>query len=225
MQKIKLLPLLCAVSIVLIACNSTTDSAATATPETDKLDMILRLLEEGLKLRVAAAATGCNTGSSGGECSSGGGGEEKEEEEDDDDTDDGDVDKSSTTTTTLLLQDNNEGSLVEARNISFRIGLFSLFGSDIKVKSVEISDGALYIKRDRKGRVNYSIFKKGEKKELSADTSSDNLGISIEEASFENMELIYIDEIADQEIVGLLDNLRDEDSFGLTLFDTKTQIP
>ncbi len=105
----------------------------------------------------------------------------------------------------VSLKDNMKGNLIEAKEISFEIGFFSLFGSNIKVKSVTISDGALYVKRDRKGRVNYNILKKGETKKAAASTPS-NLGISIEEAKFRDVELIYIDKKSKQEIVALLDN-------------------
>ena len=52
----------------------------------------------------------------------------------------------------VTLTDNQKGNLIEAKRISFKIGLFSLFSSNIKVKSVKISDGVIYVKRDRKGR-------------------------------------------------------------------------
>lgn len=107
----------------------------------------------------------------------------------------------------VSLKDNQKGNLIEAGNVSFKIGFFSLFGSNIKVKSVEISDGAVYVTRDRKGRVNYDILKKGEVQKASVSTSSSSdLGISIEEASFKDVELIYTDKKLKQEIVALLDD-------------------
>jgi len=107
----------------------------------------------------------------------------------------------------VSLKDNQKGNLVEAQNIAFKIGLFSLFGSNIKVKSVEISDGALFIKRDRRGNVNYSILKSSkDAKKANTTSEASTLGISIEEASFKDVELIYIDQKAKQEIIALLDH-------------------
>lgn len=102
----------------------------------------------------------------------------------------------------VILKDKGKGNLLEANEIAFKIGFFSLFSSNINVKSVKISDGALYIKRDRKGRVNYKIWKeKAPSKEKQASATPSTLGISIEKAAFEDMELIYIDEQLHQEII------------------------
>ncbi|MFT6322255.1 MAG: hypothetical protein ACJAT4_003190, partial [Granulosicoccus sp.] len=48
------------------------------------------------------------------------------------------------------LDDALSGMLLEAQNLSFHFGLFSLFGSNIKVHSIVIEDGSLYIKKDKK---------------------------------------------------------------------------
>ncbi len=96
----------------------------------------------------------------------------------------------------VVLKGTRDNNLLEAKKMSFRFGLMSLFGSDIKVKSVVISDGALYLHRDEKGNVNYDILKKNEK----ASTNEGGLGISLEEAKFVNIELIYIDKRAEQEM-------------------------
>jgi AsmA-like protein len=105
----------------------------------------------------------------------------------------------------VTLKDSQKGNLVEAGTITFKLGFFSLFSSNIKVKSVKISNGAIYIKRDRKGQVNYEIFKKGETKKAVKSEPSD-LGISIEESSFKAVELIYVDEKLNNEVSFLLDN-------------------
>ena len=89
----------------------------------------------------------------------------------------------------VILKGTRDNNLLEAEKMSFRFGLMSLFGSDIKVKSVVIIEGALYLFRDINGKVNYNILRKDEK----ASTDENGLGISLEEAMFENVELIYID--------------------------------
>ena len=47
----------------------------------------------------------------------------------------------------VTLKDNGKGNLIEAEEIAFKIGLLSLFSSNINIKSVKISDGAVYIKK------------------------------------------------------------------------------
>jgi AsmA-like C-terminal region/AsmA family len=96
-------------------------------------------------------------------------------------------------------------NLLEAKRVSFRFGLMSLFGSDIHVKSVVISDGTLFLHRDRKGNVNYDILKNDDKAAKSS-ANKQELGISLEQAKFINVELIYDDERSRQEMELLLKN-------------------
>jgi len=101
----------------------------------------------------------------------------------------------------VVLKDPMNGTLLETNNLAFEFGLFSLFGSNIKVHTVSVEDGALFIKINKKGYPNYDIIKK------STDASKDNgeekeegVAISIEEAKLENVEVIYIDKRVKQEI-------------------------
>ena len=98
---------------------------------------------------------------------------------------------------TVTLDDNRKGTLMEANNLSFRFGLFSLFGSNIKVHSMVIEDGALFIHIDKKGRANYDILKKGSDE---TEEEGDELSISLNEAELRDVELIYIDDRAKQEV-------------------------
>jgi len=100
---------------------------------------------------------------------------------------------------TVTLDDNRKGTLMEANNLSFRFGLFSLFGSNIKVHSVVIEDGAVFVHIDKKGRPNYDILKKGSK-EAEEENSESELSISLNEAELQDVEIIYIDDRAKQEI-------------------------
>ncbi|HHS95596.1 MAG TPA: hypothetical protein ENJ45_03325, partial [Phaeodactylibacter sp.] len=101
----------------------------------------------------------------------------------------------------VYLDDALEGVLVEAEKVSFNFGLFSLFGSSIKVHGIEIEDGALFIRKDGKGRANYAIVKN-----TGTSKGSSALAISLEEARFRNVELIYVNEQLKQEVKV---NLRD----------------
>lgn len=96
---------------------------------------------------------------------------------------------------TVTLDDNRKGTLMEANNLSFRFGLFSLFGSNIKVHSVVIEDGALFVHIDKKGRSNYDILKSG-----SEEAEGSDLSISLNEAELRDVEVIYIDDRAQQEV-------------------------
>ena len=99
----------------------------------------------------------------------------------------------------VVLKDKMNGRLLEAENLSFRFGLLSLFGSSIKVNSVVISDGALKIFTNRKGRRNYDVMKKqtGVQK---ASAKPKDFALSLEKAKLENVELIYIDDRTKQEM-------------------------
>ena len=91
----------------------------------------------------------------------------------------------------ITLKDVKGGNLLEADNLAFRFSLFSLFGSTIKVNSVAIQNGALYIKIDKKGKVNYDIVKSGKKQTENTDSELDMM---LEEARLEKIEVIYEDE-------------------------------
>ncbi len=100
----------------------------------------------------------------------------------------------------VTLEDAMEGVLLEANNVSFNIGLFSLLSSDIKIHSVLIQDGALYVHIDRRGKMNYDILKEVEALSENEEDSSNDFAISIEEALLEDIELIYLDDRAKQQV-------------------------
>ena len=84
--------------------------------------------------------------------------------------------------------------LLEAREVAFRFRLLSLFGSQIKIHSVVVSDGALNVHLDNRGRANYDIFK----------TQAENGGqfnISLKKARLENIELAFRDDQLRQEML------------------------
>ncbi|NUO00343.1 MAG: hypothetical protein HUU01_06970 [Saprospiraceae bacterium] len=96
----------------------------------------------------------------------------------------------------VVLKDTKGGVLLEADKVSCRFGLLSLFGSDIKVRSIVVSDGALTLASDERGRANYDIAAG------SSDSGEDSgAGFSLETATLEDIELIYSDLQAAQEIM------------------------
>jgi len=98
------------------------------------------------------------------------------------------------------IADNKGDILLEAEKIAFKMGLFSLLSSNIKVKSVVVSNGALNVEVDRKGKANYIIFEASEEEE--EETSAAGPSISLAEARLEDIELIYSDKRAKQEVMG-----------------------
>ncbi|MCP3932018.1 MAG: AsmA family protein [Bacteroidetes bacterium] len=85
-----------------------------------------------------------------------------------------------------------EADLLKTETVAFRFGLFSLFGSSIKVESVLIENGALNVLIDKRGRGNYKVLK--EKEQQTAEAGGGSLAITLKEAKLKNIELIYSNE-------------------------------
>jgi hypothetical protein len=104
----------------------------------------------------------------------------------------------------VQLKGRKDGELLEADEISFRFGVLSLLSSDIKVRSVVISNGAMNIQIDKQGKGNYDIFKESEEAGASSDEGGSSQAISLEQARLNNMELIYQDLSTRQEAAALI---------------------
>lgn len=104
----------------------------------------------------------------------------------------------------VTLPDNQGGVLLEAESMAFKIGLFGLLTSDLQVKSVLVEDGALFVSVNRRGKANYLITKPSKNQAVTTETGS--FALSLDEAVFKNIELIYVDERAKQEMKLQLDN-------------------
>jgi AsmA-like C-terminal region len=90
---------------------------------------------------------------------------------------------------TISLKDLSGGTLLKAEKLSFRFGLFSIFGSNINIKKVVIENGALNIKYDSRGLANFDIFKGTSTKKK----SDSDIVFMLEEALLKNIELSYQD--------------------------------
>lgn len=106
----------------------------------------------------------------------------------------------------VALNDALKGTLLEAENLAFRFRLLSLFGSTIKVNSVLVENGALFVHINRRGKANYNIFKsKPDSGKDKNDKGQDSeLAISLQEARFQDVELIFINEQTRQEAKALI---------------------
>ncbi|NJK83009.1 MAG: AsmA family protein [Saprospiraceae bacterium] len=96
----------------------------------------------------------------------------------------------------VVLKDTNGKSLLEAKNLSFRFKLFSLFSDKIKVGNALVEDGVLAIRYDRQGKANYDVFV--EEETVSATES--NVAISLQEARLKGIQLIYEDATQQQQV-------------------------
>ncbi len=85
--------------------------------------------------------------------------------------------------------------LLEAKDMAFHFRLLSLFGDQVKVHSVKVSDGALNVHIDKREKNNYDIFKP------STTESESNFSISLKKAELENIELAYRDDKLKQEML------------------------
>ncbi len=105
----------------------------------------------------------------------------------------------------VVLEDSRGGILLEADELSFRIGLLSFLSSNYQIRSVVISDGALNILINPAGAPNYDIFKDGEKEAASDNASRDGPGITLEKATLRRIEFNYQNEGAGERAQALLD--------------------
>ena len=89
----------------------------------------------------------------------------------------------------ITLPDNRKGLLLEANTMSFKIGLLGLLTSNLKIESVVVENGALFIEVDRKGKANYFITKPSTQNVATAEV---NFALSLDKATLKDIELIYI---------------------------------
>lgn len=98
----------------------------------------------------------------------------------------------------VQLLDKAKAPIMEVEELSFRLSLLSLLTGKIKLQSVVISDGAINIFVDKKGRGNYDIAKTTESESESSRGSGPKL--KLKKARLRNIEFIYQDESTDQSI-------------------------
>ncbi len=114
-------------------------------------------------------------------------------------------------------QDKN--TLLEAKELAFRFGLFSLFGSSMKISSMVIKDGAMFVYVDKYGKVNYDVFKEMEN---SGEEEASELSIKLEEAKMQDVELVYVNEKSKQDARILIDEVSMSGEFSGNRFALKS---
>ena len=118
------------------------------------------------------------------------------------------------------LQGANRDLLLDAGEVSFRIGYSSIFGSRITLNSILIANGALRVRVDERGHVNYDILKDSGREEPA--TGSD-LTISLKKARLQEMLLVYDDEQSNQHLSANVASLDLSGEFSSQAFDLKTK--
>jgi hypothetical protein len=78
--------------------------------------------------------------------------------------------------------------LLDAGEVSFRIGYASIFGSSIKVNSVLIANGALRALVDEQGKAGYDIFEESQEEDTGEATG---FNVSLKKARLQNLLLVY----------------------------------
>jgi hypothetical protein len=115
------------------------------------------------------------------------------------------------------LKGTDRRPLLEAGEVSFRIGYSSIFGGALRVNSVWIANGALRAHVDPRGKTNYDIWKASEETEAEAD-----FRVSLKKARLQNVLLIYHNEQSGQHISTQLESLDLSGEFSNRAFDLKT---
>jgi hypothetical protein len=124
----------------------------------------------------------------------------------------------------VKLKGTDQEDLLLAEELSFRAGLWSLLSSDIKLKSVVLSDGILRIAVDREGNANYDIFKEVEDTQAPAEGEVDAAAASInlEKAVVSNMKLFYSDAQSKQRLTMDIEEATFAGNFGSTQYKLKS---
>lgn len=91
-----------------------------------------------------------------------------------------------------------EAKLLDVGSISLQCGILGLLIGDYNFKSISIDNGSLFIHSDKKGNVNYDIFKSSEEEE--PNTESSDLNLSISNATLSNLIIHYVDEQSEYDV-------------------------
>jgi hypothetical protein len=119
----------------------------------------------------------------------------------------------------VRLMDKFGGALLEADELSFRFGMLSLFGDKLQLRSVVISDGAVQVVVDEKGRGNYDIFVPSPDE----PDETEPVTVSLESARLRNIELNYSDRASRQDAAVLVQDATISGEFSSQRFALKSQ--
>jgi len=120
----------------------------------------------------------------------------------------------------VQLKDTQEGLLLEAQTISFKLGLFSLLRSNIQLESATISKGAITLRINEQGQANYQIYRTTQNSDTRDSVKEkSNIRVSLQETRLQDMELIYADELTEQYYNIILDRADFSGAFAQSQFN------
>lgn len=121
----------------------------------------------------------------------------------------------------VRLEDTYGKDLLKAERLSFRFGLLSLFGDNIKVHKVRLENGSLSLYVDSRGRENFDILQSTSPEK---ETEEENKGfaISLDEAEMKNILLRYQDDRSKQKIKTLVNKAAFSGEFSDTKFSVNS---
>ncbi len=121
----------------------------------------------------------------------------------------------------ITLYGTDEIPLLEARELSLRVGLFSLLSKAVVIESAVVSKGAATIRIDKNGRTNYDIMKPAGAG-ATEDGSGDGPQFDLRSAQLDDIELIYQDMQSKQEASLLVDGANFSGQFSSTVYDLES---
>ena len=119
----------------------------------------------------------------------------------------------------LYIEDRWGKVLVQSDLLGVRIGLFSLLGEGIRIRSIILKGGKANVVYNKKGQANFEIFKERTQTESSEDS---NFKLSIKKASLEDMALRYIDRKGQSNVSLKIDELVAGGDFTSSVFDLRS---
>ena len=94
----------------------------------------------------------------------------------------------------VYLLDIKEDTLLQADRAQFKLDIFSLLQSKIKVNATQVESGSINIRVDKKGLANYDILTP------SGSTDKSSTGLAIKEARILDMDINYIDATSNSDV-------------------------
>lgn len=121
--------------------------------------------------------------------------------------------KAAATLKGVVFQDTEANELLRTEELSFHLGLLSLFSSEAKVNTVLVENGSLFLHVDKKGNGNYTIIAPTE------GEARKDFSLAIEEAILKNIDVSYVDERGPQDIKVHVDEVKVGGVFSADEFD------
>ncbi|MDX2282058.1 MAG: AsmA-like C-terminal region-containing protein [Saprospiraceae bacterium] len=98
----------------------------------------------------------------------------------------------------VKLKDAQGGYLLVAETLSFRFDLMSLFGEQVQIHTVRISEGAVRVVVNAQGKANNAIFKESKPTPGNTPAGESTLRLALENAEMVNMAILYDNQLTRQ---------------------------